>query len=429
MISFADLGRPAKALFLTVCFIGLCLSVCLFFQICHRREKWYRAFCLVCCALYCGTMIVIYDAYEKGAFYENWPLHPFAESAAEIPVILPISGVGVALVLIAVIAVWEWGQNKRLITAASVKESIDCLTTGLCFSYPNGIVILVNHRMDALCHQIFGESLQNAVDFWEKICEGRARETAECLSIGAHPMYRLADGSVWTFGREECGDTVQITAGETTRLYMMTEELKNRNLELAAVNLRLRKYAENMDELARAKERLETKARIHGEFGKALLSTRRYLQDYTADVREILTSWKRNVTMLKMATPASGEEDPMRMLMKVAESSGVEVLLDGEIPEEKAIRQLFFDASSEALTNAVAHADAKRLHIVFECTGAKAFACFTNDGKSPSHIITEGGGLNALRQKTERMGGEMRIETENGFELFLSVPLERGEKS
>ena len=64
------------------------------------------------------------------------------------------------------------------------------------------------------------------------------------------------------------------------------------------MNLRLRKYGENVDELARAKERLETKVRIHGELGQALLAARRYLVDESAQ-EPPLDIWRRNIAMLR----------------------------------------------------------------------------------------------------------------------------------
>ena len=246
-------------------------------------------------------------------------------------------------------------------------------------------------------------------------------DSAERLSFGAHPMFRLNDGTVWTFGREEMQDVVQITAVETTRLHAITEELRNHNLELAAMNLRLKKHAENVEEMTRAKERLEIKARIHSEFGKALLSTRRYLQDEEADAEEILNEWKRNIAMLRMKTVAPRDEDPMSILMKVASAAGITVELCGDMPEEESIRQLFFEAASEALTNAVAHAGATCLHIEVMREAERVSVRFTNDGMPPPDVIAEGGGLGALRQKTERIGGEMHVETANGFALTLSV--------
>jgi hypothetical protein len=73
----------------------------------------------------------------------------------------------------------------------------------------------------------------------------------------------LQDGTVWSFSHEDLNGIYQLSAADTTQIQAVTDELKEKNIELAALNLRLRKHGENVDELTRSKERLETKARIH----------------------------------------------------------------------------------------------------------------------------------------------------------------------
>ena len=52
---------------------------------------------------------------------------------------------------------------------------------------------------------------------------------------------------------------------------------------------------------------------------------------------------------------------------------------------------------------------------------------FTNDGNQPQNEIVEGGGLDSLRQKTERIGGTMELLYKDGFVLKLTVPKNRGD--
>ena len=118
--------------------------------------------------------------------------------------------------------------------------------------------------------------------------------------MGENPTFRLPDQTVWTFAREVLGGITQLTAAQTTRLNKLTEELKEKNAELSVMNERLRKYGENVDELTREKERLETKARIHRELGQALLLTRRYLQGESENTQELLNVLKRNIAMLRL---------------------------------------------------------------------------------------------------------------------------------
>ena len=157
------------------------------------------------------------------------------------------------------------------------------------------MVMLINHRMNNLSHTIFGRDLQNANAFWDNLNDGEIQSGVTRLFMGENPTFLLPDQTVWTFSREMIDGITQLTAAETTRLNRLTEELKEKNTELSVMNERLHKYGENVDELTREKERLETKARIHRELGQALLLTRRYLQGESENTQELLNVLKRNI--------------------------------------------------------------------------------------------------------------------------------------
>lgn len=246
--------------------------------------------------------------------------------------------------------------------------------------------------------------------------------------MGANPSFRLIDQTVWTFTRETIDGIIQITAAETTRLNILTEELKEKNEELSAMNHRLRIYGENVDELIREKELLETKARIHRELGQALLMTRGYLQSENGNSKELLNVLKRTIAMLRLESEMPKNDEPLDILMKAAHSVGIEIRIIGQMPEQEGANQLIFEAATEALTNAVRHADAKALYIAFSEDNNEYSVCFTNDGNQPQNEIVEGGGLSSLRQKTEQIGGTMEVFCKTGFILKLTILKKRGDK-
>ncbi len=115
------------------------------------------------------------------------------------------------------------------------------------------------------------------------------------------------------------------------------------------------------------------------------------------------------------------------MLMKAAHSVGIEICITGQMPEQEDANRLFFEAATEALTNAVRHADAKTLRIAFSEDNKAYSVCFTNDGNQPQNEIVEGGGLGSLRQKTEQIGGTMGVSCKTGFLLKLTILKKRGD--
>ncbi|MDO5124688.1 MAG: hypothetical protein Q4D44_08515 [Eubacteriales bacterium] len=425
MIGFCDLHYAVKSIFLVVTFVTVCLSACLLPRaLC--RKKLITKLLVPLCFLLGGAMLITFAAQVKSA-HPAWRTSTVVEGVTALPIILPILLLLAIIAVLLIIVVKEWRFEKNSITRSSVKESLDYLNTGLCFAYKNGMVMLINHRMNNLSHTIFGRDLQNANAFWENLINGEIQSGVTRLSMGANPSLRLPDKTVWTFAREVIDGITQLTAAETTRLNKLTEELKEKNAELTVMNERLRKYGENVDKLTREKERLETKVRIHRELGQALLSTRRYLQSESDNPYELLNMLKRNIAMLRMESEIPKNDEPLDILMKAAHSAGIKVEIVGQMPKQKDANMLFFDAATEALTNAVRHADAKTLRIAFSEDNTAYSVCFTNDGNQPQNEIVEGGGLGSIRQKTEQIGGTMEVLYKPKFILRLTVIKKRGD--
>ena len=424
MIGFCDLHYAVKSIFLVVTFVAVCSSICLLPRVFGRKRLIPKLLVPLCFVL-SGAMLILFAAQVKSA-HPAWRTSPIVEGATALPVILPILLLLAVIVVLLTIVIQERKFEQNSITRSSVKESLDWLNTGLCFAYKNGMVMLINHRMNNLSHTIFGRDLQNANAFWENLKGGETQAGVMRLSMGANPSFRLPDQTVWTFAREVIEGITQLTAAETTKLNKLTEELKEKNAELSVMNYRLRKYGENVDELTREKERLETKARIHRELGQALLLTRRYLQGESDNTQELLNVLNRTIAMLRLESESPKNDEPLNMLMKAAHSVGIEICITGQMPEQEDANRLFFEAATEALTNAVRHADAKKLCIAFSEDDSSYSVCFMNDGKQPQNKIVEGGGLGSLRQKTEQIGGTMEVLYQPEFVLKLIVLKKRG---
>ncbi len=425
MIGFCDLHYAVKSIFLVVTFVAVCSSICLLPRV-FSRKKLMPKLLVPLCFLLSGAMLILFAAQVKSA-HPSWHISPIIESVTELPVILPILLLLAVITTLLTIVIKEIKFEKNSITRSSVKESLDSLNTGLCFAYKNGMVMLINHRMNNLSHTIFGRNLQNVNAFWENLSNGEIQSGVTRLSMGANPSLRLPDERVWTFSRKVIDGITQLTAAETTKLNKLTEELKEKNAELTVMNERLRKYGENVDKLTREKERLETKVRIHRELGQALLLTRRYLQVDSDNTQELLNILKRNIAMLRLESESLKNDEPLIMLMKAAHSAGIEVLITGQTPKQEDANRLFFEAATEALTNAVRHADAKKLCVELTEDDKAYFVYFTNDGSKPQNKIVEGGGLGSLRLKTEQIGGTMEVLYQPEFVLKITVPKKRGD--
>jgi len=161
--------------------------------------------------------------------------------------------------------------------------------------------------------------------------------------------------------------------------------------------------------------------------GQVLLSTRRFLLDEQGGQQPPLQMWQRNISMLRKEAELKEEEQPLDMLTRIAAATGIIVERNGELPSDVDVQKLFVQASAEALTNAVSHAQAKKLFIELEENANSFTVCFRNDGDVPNGEITEGGGLGSLRKKIESEGGTMTVKAEPEFSLIVTIPKERGD--
>lgn len=245
-------------------------------------------------------------------------------------------------------------------------------------------LLLANHKMNELGYIMTGEEIQNANSFWKAIISGDVLPDVQRISDGTQPEYRIPEGKIYTFKKEKIENIIQITATYTTSLHRLANRIKSNNEELEEMNARLRCYGETVDETTRVKERLETKIRIHSELGQALLATRHSISLPDVDYILIINTWKRNFAVLRTQIEPAQDTDLLESLIDIARSAGVEVETKGDFPQNEIIANLMFSAATEALTNAVRHADASTLTVEFFETENYNCAVYTNDGTPPA---------------------------------------------
>lgn len=308
--------------------------------------------------------------------------------------------------------------SRRQISPVSIKESSDHLPCALCFAWENGQPCLKNYIMDELSHLLTGEALLNANAFWE--------------TIAHEPIVTLSNGQTWSFERTRMalsGQSVyQITGTNITEEARLQRELEKDNLRLKTMNLRLRQYGQEVQELTREKEILRAKTRVHDETGHVLLQTRQFLSGARGDAESICAEWRQNTHLLLGKYADEKPLDTFEQLSLAARAIGVTIERSGAFPEDGTENaHLIESAAHECLTNLVRHANGTRLEIFGEATANGWEIRYLNDGDAPSQPIVEGSGLSSLRAQVEAAGGAMAVEHAPRFRLTLILPQERRE--
>ncbi len=315
--------------------------------------------------------------------------------------------------------------NRRVLNDTSLKEAYDNLPTGVCFFNEKGLPILCNHAMHRFSFAVTGKDVQYITDS-EACLREDFRPVAGVRKEGK--LFILPDGTVYhldkgTVPYEDGAVYVQFVATDVTELYHTGLELEQETQRLRRVQSDLRKLSANVVTATREEEILNTKMLVHDEMGRCLVEARKYLREdsHESIPEEVVHSWRRAVAMLKYNNDTR-EEDALAQVRKTCDTLQVKFLKTGHLPREEGKAYLLICAVRECLTNAVRYGGAKELYADFSETDSAVSVTISNDGKQPTHTITEGGGLSTLRRRVERDGGSMTVDSLPQFRLTVSLP-------
>lgn len=343
---------------------------------------------------------------------------------------LPYATFPVLLLLecVAAFCAWNRRRHKSMLPYNAVKESLDALPDGVCFSAQDGQPILVNAGMQRICGELFDTQLLNARLFWEKLTQGEIAERGKIIRLEPSVVVCTDDGSVWDFQSHDLmvkqTHVRELVAYNITAQYQLGQELDERNRSLAAVNERLHRYSLEIDKTTRQQEILRAKMRVHDEVGRSLLAFRTYLMqsDRERDREGLLSLWHYTITVLRNEASPAKENNEWEQLQKAAQAVDVTIEQEGELPADERQRSILIRAVHECLTNTVKHADGNRLYLSVSRVQDCVIAILRNNGRPPAGQIQETGGLKNLRQSVEEAGGKMTIEAHPRFVLRVELP-------
>lgn len=322
--------------------------------------------------------------------------------------------------------VFKWKSEH--ITPASIKEGIDRLPAGLCYHNEKGVPKLINHRMDNLCRFLTGEPLFDANEFWYKLTHAEVLPENTVVKAGENPIITLLGGNTLSFTKieREIGGIkmYEIRATDITEQYRLNLELQAYNNELRLLISRLQEYGENVYDITREKEILTAKVNIHDMLGKALLITKRYIEndDDSITRQELIDMWKGTLYLFEGGFTETKEDGNLDELYEAAKLMGIRLSVKGMIPSDNRLLRFIMSGARESLTNAVHHADAQELTVTLYYEYNFFVIEYTNNGNKPTMPICEGGGLSSLRQSVESEGGIMETGIYPQFILRLKIP-------
>lgn len=321
------------------------------------------------------------------------------------------------------------------LSPSSINEATDDLPTGLCFTDPEGRIVLCNHIMSELTAACLGHSARSKSEIDRILAAADDEGIVDIYpATGSNIYSQLWKFKLYPLTSPEVEGYTQIAAYDVTELREGIRLLNSENKEMKIVNKVLSRMYDRLADRVRERETLDLKMRIHNNIGTSLIRIGELIDDKGSDVtEESLEDIARQLDILKDAVDYLVDDFREGFLtlgdmQSKARSMGGELVIIGEFPADESADRLLASAAGECMTNCIRHAGGNRVTLRITEDEHLIRGELTNNGIPPQEPVVEGGGLTSLRRKVESEGGSLLIHTEPVFKMELTLPKQRNRK-
>lgn len=325
-------------------------------------------------------------------------------------------------------------SKRKKPNRSAIKEAADTLPAGICYFSESGVVKLCNRQMFRLYHSMAQSDLQTLAELRQALGECD-EHTAVSQLPGRKQMYLFPDGRVWkytenTFAARDGNTYTEALFSDVTELYGKQLELEGQIQKLKQMACKIRELSGNAMAAAREREILAAKTRLHAQMGENLTVLRQTLLVSGSRKAQdaAVHAMRRTVQFLMADSEEAGMDAGFDEFLQTAANSGVRVHIDGTLPGQQEIHEVFVIAMRECLTNCVRHGEADEMYIGLSEENGNAVCRITNNGIVPEEGITPQGGLKNVQRHVANCGGGMNIRCTPAFSVTITIPEREEEK-
>ena len=319
------------------------------------------------------------------------------------------------------------------VTKLSMIDAIDKLPEDIMWINEKHRILYMNDAMRSRLTALgFATDLSETGQLWAEL-ERIARIQGAPLTCN-EVRIELPTGQTMLFRR----DAVKLRSTACRRLMAIdvTEEesinadIQRTNSLLEAANEELRDSLDRIQEVAKNEAIVAMKARIHDTIGQRLSILHRFLEapNPSPEALAEVTRLARGIIddLDDAADPDSTSQ--LEAIVQAFALSDVAVNVQGTLPEASKEADALVHIVREAATNAVKHAQARRIDVRLFAGDQAVAMTVTNDGTGTAHVITPGSGIPGMRQAAQHAGLEFRVAALNPFTLEITRPRAIGNK-
>ena len=409
------------------------LMICLFFSLIVTlfylivsyssfKKKWNRYINIGLFLILFTLLSIMGEAYRK------------MEESRQYEVLLPLPMwviwciVGLSCVLLICETVIWYRQRGKNLSRRSVKQAIDTLPDAICYFAPSGVVKLCNLQMHRLFRSLAQSDMQTFGELQKALDDCDTKSGIIRLS-DVRQTYLFPNGKVWRYSQTKVkvSDGVvytEVIFSHVTELYEKHLKLKEQTRQLEKISRDLKVLSDNVITMTKEKELLSAKTRLHDQMSAGIIAIRQILQQekMTEETAGAVRMFQKAVSTIKNDNEYPLERGELAEFLRDADTIGVKVELNGELPQQQEQHRVFLIAMRECLTNSVRHADATKLTIDIQEDDNYFSIRITNNGEPPESKVMPKGGLLNLYNQITNLGGTLEIQSNPVFALTVTVP-------
>lgn len=320
------------------------------------------------------------------------------------------------------------GRNlQRNLSHLSVKRAIDEMQNGILLYDHDRMLVLVNNRMRQLTARLYGKPLHRGERFDGLPQVAPEADSPLLASFENDHVYRFDGDEVWMFSSRPVDirgkPYTQITAADMTDRWRLITELENKEEQLLQARRRLEAGINQLQAVRRAEVLRSARSQVHDLMAQRISLLQQLLLRRERPDQALLERISDDLlSKLREPPEAADPRQELRDLQSVFGEIGVEVRLDGDLPQDSEHARLAVDIARECVNNAVKHGFASAVAIRFTPAEEESELEISNNGILPAGTIREGQGIRGMRERLARIGGHLEIVRAPRFVVRAAFP-------
>ena len=318
-------------------------------------------------------------------------------------------------------------------SALTFKRAFEEFPGLLALGGVKGPVTMTNAPMHHLLIALGLNTAQPLNQIWQALCVRAEEDELNAImhrSLEGTPQHlfiRMGE-SVWQLRYKENDDApeplrLQLWGEDLSEDYALARQLVDENAELEEATRGLRESIEEAGALVAQQDIVGTRLRLHDVLAQRLTFVRHFLAEGVGEVQrtralsQMLTSLGEDLRA-DTSTPTAAR---LGTIVSGCALMGTRCEVSGPFPEDEDVASVLMSVLSQAVVNAVLHAEAEHITVRFSQSQSAWTMTITNPITDAVDVV-EKTGLAGMRTRVEALGGWMRVHADTSFVVRVCIP-------